>query len=754
MGSTTISKGTITTDNVNVTYNTVSTSLSVRGDAQINGKLTVAGRDIISTIDEHASALENHSKLIGGDNPHLTVAEHEKFNKIAQLFEDVESDVPAQPEFTPTVTGGTVIPDEWFLDTYFKENAEPNTWPVNKAPGRVYVSRVPYGVKNPETDTLLTGSDASALRDSIVYDGLATKLMDNTDLVHVPSTDTIEGQDDYVGKEYVFYWNYGNFIRDEFGNKHIVSVENSSPTWTDTTGTAQSAKAFTKLQDTASFGPVFWFFCKVENYTDAEGNKLVYPGTDLAYTQLWGISDRPWDTIDEDSPLYNGIVYDGLDDSRKAELLAHGITKNDFHIWPSSLVWTGEKYVIRPYWCEAAFCGGYVEGHVGMASCTNAPLWTNISFSSIHSDSIQGNSPSMAAGGSQITGLANLFGIVKTANKNSQTYLSGNTDNAQSSVLAAYSTNPDTPGYIFPISSKGNFEVGCSVRLWQTNGNYTSVNYKPSYTCQHGRISAIETRTFLTADSEEISSLCLIIDPASDTCNPIQPFIVCTTIDDAKAYTDQGIYACCYANQYFAIAGETYNGGVNGTGVIGKHDGSVTSNSNSKHPYRIQGIEYHPGVVLTCCDTSAFVGDGVTEVTVRGTGYTNFVGTEDLENNVTTYTPTDEEAIYVYIPTNKTKVTSGDLTTAIINGWEVIGIGNKSGGFIINTQMSPTGFVYPVLTGGNSTTGHGDNFNANISNWRAVICDGDNVSNASGGLASVFISNPLSHTNYRYASRL
>lgn len=753
MGSTTISKGTITTDNVNVTYNTVSTSLSVRGDAQINGKLTVAGRDILKTIDSHSNELENHAKLIGGDNPHLTVAEHEKFNKIAQLFEDVETDVPAQPDFTPTVTGGTVIPDEWFLDSYFKENASP-TWPVNKAPGRVYISRVPYGVKDPETNAVLTGSDASSLRKSIIYDGLADKLMDNTDLVHVPSTDTVEGRDDYVGKEYVFYWNYGNFIRDEFGNKHIVSVENSSPTWTDTTGTAQSAKAFTKLQDTASFGPVFWFFCKVENYTDTDGNRLVYPETDLAYTQLWGISDRPWDTIDEDSPLFNGRIYEGLDKSRQDELLAHGITKNDFHIWPSCLVWTGEKYVIRPYWCEAAFCGGYVEGHVGMVSCTNAPLWNYISFNNIHSDSMQGKSPSMVAGGSQVAGLANLFGIVKTADKNSQNYLAGNSQNNQNSVLAAYSTHPDTPGYIFPISSKGNFEVGCSVRLWQTNGNSQSVNYKPFYTCQHGRISAIETRTFLTADSEEISSLCLIIDPASDTCNPIQPFIVCTTIDDAKAYTDQGIYACCYANQCLAIAGETYNGGINGTGVIGKHDGSVTSNSNNKHPYRIQGIEYLPGAWMIHCDTSTFVGDGVTEATVKGTGYTNFVGTEDLENNVTTYTPTDKEAIYVYIPTYKTKVTSGNLATAITNGWEVIGIGNKSGGFIINTQMSPTGFVYPVLTGGNSSTGHGDEFYANISAWRVVLSVGLCNYGASAGSACLNASYDLGYASWASASRL
>ena len=154
------------------------------------------------------------------------------------------------------------------------------------------------------------------------------------------------------------------------------------------------------------------------------------------------------------------------------------------------------------------------------------------------------------------------------------------------------------------------------------------------------------------------------------------------------------------------------------------------------------------------CDTSTFVGDGTMSVTVKGTGYTNFTGTEDLENNVTTYIPSANEAIYVTIPTYKTKVTSGNLTTAITNGWEVIGIGNKSGGFIINTQMSPTGLVYPVLTGGSSATGHGDNFSANVSAWREVLSGGRCDYGDSAGSASFIALNDLGSARWNSASRL
>lgn len=769
MGTTRIANGTITTDNVEVTYNTVTSHLSVLSDAQIDGKLTVAGRNVLDTIDNHNIALENHANSIGDNNPHLTVAEHEKFNKIARLFEEVDADTPFVPDNIPSLDDGegTIIPDDWFQNTFFKENAQEN-WPVNKAPGKVYVSRVPYTVKDEETGLILTGTDASTIVGSVVYDGLASKLMDNAGLEHEPSTDTVEGKDDYVGKQWAFFWNYGNFARDEYGTKHITAVKDFTPVWSDTDGvTTITGDAFDVKKNTAAFGPVFWFFCKVENYTDPNGEKLVYPGTDKPYTQLWGISDSPWDTIDDTSELYNGIVYEGLSDDRKAELEAHGITKNDFHIWPSALVWTGEKYVIRPYWCEAAFAGGYAFGSVGLVSKANAPLWNNMSFDTLYSTSVNGTTSKMAAHGANLEGFSALHIIIKNATKNSQSLYTGFTQGDVGAILASKATNPNEPGYIFPISSVSHFNVGSTVRLWQTKADNSTVNYIPSQTVQFGRIKSIEERTFQTpvittgddgstvTTLEETTSLCLVIDSAVDTCNPVQPFIVCTSVEETKAYTDQGIYACCYAQQCLAMGGETFNAGVNNTGVLGKHDGAVTSLSNWRHPYRIQGIEFMAGCRIVGGDTVTLQGDGATEVQIHGTGYSHLTGgTENIESNITSYIPTSNECVFLRIPSHLTKITSGSLSTAMANGWEVIAVTSKGSGYILNAQLASSGLIYPTLLGGTSITGHADGSNMNTGNWHELLSGGSVHLGATAGSSSLTVILGLSSGDWLYASRL
>ena len=71
------------------------------------------------------------------------------------------------------------------------------------------------------------------------------------------------------------------------------------------------------------------------------------------------------------------------------------------------------------------------------------------------------------------------------------------------------------------------------------------------------------------------------IDPANNTAFPVKPFVVVTTKADQDALGSDVQY-CAYACQGFSLGGETMNGGVSGTGVLGMHDGSVTSLTNQK----------------------------------------------------------------------------------------------------------------------------------------------------------------------------
>lgn len=55
---------------------------------------------------------------------------------------------------------------------------------------------------------------------------LGEKLMDNAGLVFVPSTDTEEGQDDYLdGNNPLFEWVNCNYVRDEEGSPHPTAIE-------------------------------------------------------------------------------------------------------------------------------------------------------------------------------------------------------------------------------------------------------------------------------------------------------------------------------------------------------------------------------------------------------------------------------------------------------------------------------------------------------------------------------------------------
>lgn len=59
--------------------------------------------------------------------------------------------------------------------------------------------------------------------------------------------------------------------------------------------------------------------------------------------------------------------------------------------------------------------------------------------------------------------------------------------------------------------------------------------------------------------------------------------------------------------------------------VIGKHDGSMISNSNSKYPYRVQGREYSIGLQMVASDTVTVLKDDSTRdvyVAPRGTHHT------------------------------------------------------------------------------------------------------------------------------------
>lgn len=647
--------------------------------------------------ERNSAAVAEHE---ANTDVHVTKTEHQHLLRLIAAFPDVDPDAPVV--IPPAIPTDAL--DNSFFDEYFSLHAQPG---VTQAPGHVFGSRVPFARYD---ETAKAWQNTASAVDETVY-STSRKFMDNAGLQHTCSTDTAAGVDDYVGKRWAFFWGRCNYVRDEYGIKHITAVQ----------GTSVAGHTFSDAENVGTFGPAFWFFCKTETHEENE-QYTTHDGTadGTPLFQLWGISDRPWDK---------------LDDGRKAELLAHGISADDFHIWPECLVWDAveEKLVERPYWVHSAYCGGYEIDSTGTAklvSKPNKPLWPNMSYQVLNSK--YGYAP--GGGGS---GCINAFGmlmdIIKGATKNSQSLHRGMSDNNCSAIKAAVSTGE--PGYLFPIAAKGAFEAGCTVWLWQTASGSTAPTVTQGLKCQIGRIQAVETRSLLLADGTTAEQLCLVIDPAT-----VQPFMACTGADNAAAIaaaaalSDAGQYACCFATQGQAMSGET-------DAVLGKHDGSCTSNTNGRHPYRVQGTEYMPGAFICAADVVCCLGNGTQEVPLNG---------EVL-------IPTSSQRVYLIAPPTVKRLSSGNLASFMAAGYVPVGVGTNTSGYILNVQLDPVwGIAYPLHAGGtgsSSSTGHADNFWTNTQNPSEFLSGGDLSHGADAGSASLGANLALGIASWAFAGR-
>lgn len=676
------------------------------------GDVIVKDTSIGTKMNDSEEALKAH---IENDTVHLTPEMHAETTSILSRFNFPDDDIPVAITTTPPPLPRDSI--HWNRITeLFSRVCQENT---PKAPGNVFVTRVPYGVitTNDSGQTTISYPWSELSQGGSVYSGLEAKLMDNvlpdgTPLRHEGSTDTVEGVDDYVGKEWAFWWGHCNYTYDEFGQKHITAFEDMT----------YAGHKFSQEKQTGAFGPKFWFFVKPERYqyTDGEGNLrwTTHEGTEdgQPFTQLWGISDTRWSE---------------LSDEKRAELMAHGITAADFHIWPECLVWDKiqQTWVERPYWIHSAYCGGWgyddITGEPTLVSKKNAVLRGNISYQSlnaIYGAASGGFYPGIGRGGSAcVTGFGMLYDVIKNGTKFTQpsevhTGMCAN----NKTHYTAYSTT-SAPGYIFPVAAAGTnitrFQKNSTVYLvsdtnW-TSDNITAVDR--SITMQVGRVLDIRDETFMSrttaveqedgtylpGEEVEVTARCIVLDP--DT---VQPFNVCMTTAEAEALNNSGIYASCRIINGYGMGGITDN-------VLGKHDGQCYSTSSPQHTYRVQGTEYMPGAGIYAADTVVVVGDG-TPITIDGLPYT----------------PGTEYKVILQCNPLKRRKRSSTIINGVVRiqdwldaGYSPIGlVSNTTNSFIANVTLGCTGVLFPTLQGSlvqnnpmDSNNGTGDFFTNNIS---------------------------------------
>ena len=716
-------------------------SMSVKGTLGVGNAMDGYQRPV-EAIDELVDTIQAH---IDDPEPHLFGSEATEFRSILSKFAFPEEGDPIPTAPTPPPLPREALRPQFF-NTFFAGRCQPGKY---KAPGNVFVSRVPYAVLKNPTDTVAAYlwtsmsaavNDRNNNRDDFDAASLPAKLMDNAGLQHTCSTDTEENVDDYNGKRWVFWWGHANYVKDEFGTKHITAIK----------GSASPGHAFDKKKNTCAFGPKFWFFVKPEKYQFTDYKGRVRWTTDTGeedgqpFTQLWGISDSRWTDLSED---------------RRTELKAHGITEADFHIWPECLMWDKiqQNYVERPYWCHAAYyAGAQNAGGTGdIVSIANLPVRRyNLSYRDLNAAygaAVSNAYPGVGCGGSAcVQGFGILFDIVKNAEKSSQLIHTGLTSmySGEGATLnnykavASYATV--TPGYIFPIDSNRTFEKHCSVYMdSRMFVSATSTSYRGPGSTQNGsstlqqvgRITAVEERTFyafVDGNTQQVTAMCLVIDP--DT---VEPFVTRTTAAECAELVAKGEYAACYVLQSFAMSGET-------NAVIGLHDGSCTSNTNYRHPYRVQGTEYAVGVHEVFADTVGVRGNGTDAVVIDGKEYI-----PDATRYIIFHCPGTTKRI--------TGLAAGNATPShwVNAGYEAVGFAPAGvNAFGCNATLTQSGvaFVTMVGHGAGASKGTGDDY-VQGTNPAAFLPGGASHDLNRAGSSDLRLNFNLSHRDWALSAR-
>ena len=201
-------------------------SMSVQGTLEV-GNTTDGRQRPVEALDELIDTIQDH---VADSEAHLLGSDATEFRSILTKFTFPEGGDPI-----PTAPTPPPLPDEalrpQFFNTFFASRCQTGAY---KAPGNVFVSRVPYAVLKNPTDTVAdylwtsmsaAVNDSSLNRDDFDAPSLPAKFMDNAGLQHTCSTDTVENVDDYNGVRWVFWWGHANYVKDEFGTKYVTAIK-------------------------------------------------------------------------------------------------------------------------------------------------------------------------------------------------------------------------------------------------------------------------------------------------------------------------------------------------------------------------------------------------------------------------------------------------------------------------------------------------------------------------------------------------
>ena len=345
------------------------------------------------------------------------------------------------------------------------------------------------------------------------------KLLDNAGLVFEPSTDTEEGQDDYLnGQNPLFEWVHCNYIRDADGTARPIAIE------------GMDNYATTGDVDVGAMQMTFWW--------------------------KWDASNSEYDLVT-------------ISDTPHPEL---GLVP-----WCESVKADG---TVLP-WCIGS---AYVSGIASDGKLRSQPGLKperNQSHNNMITNYQQKGEGYWGAGACRNL-FQIIFNIIKGATKSSQTLYQGVTNwNFQYSA----SIESDDAHTYFPVTNAqaANILVGNYVSVGYGSASDGAINIDRGVTSVHAYADDVKVlRKEALSDGENTA---IYLDIPDDDAFSTTPIIL-----------SGGLSAAITISSMHTWSGTTDS-------VLGHHDGSPASNTDSKHAYRVQGREYAVGGYIIASDT-------------------------------------------------------------------------------------------------------------------------------------------------------
>ena len=365
------------------------------------------------------------------------------------------------------------------------------------------------------------------------------KLLDNAGLVFEPSTDTEDGQDDYLnGQNPMFEWVNVNYVRDDDGAPRPTAIE------------GQADFKTSGAVDVGAMQMSFWY--KI----DASGEDYID----------YYVSDTPHPEL--------GLVP-----------------------WPECVKADG---TVLPWCIGSKYISGEASDGLPRSQPGLKPI-RNVSHNSMIT-TYQQKGPGYWGAGAVRNTFQILFNAIKGATKSSQTLYAGA---ASYNFQHAASAQREEKATYFPVtnSQANNIIVGAYVSVGYGSNNNDAVNNDRGIATIHSYADDVKVLRIEDLD-ENNKAVYLDIEEGFST----QPV----------ALTDSLSAPIIMSSMHW------WSGATDS--VRGHHDGSPGSNTDSKHPYRVQGREYAVGGYLVASDTVAWLnedGSRTIYAAPKGTAHSN-----------------------------------------------------------------------------------------------------------------------------------